>query len=371
MTITRELAVKNAAARKAAGPLLCIRNVAKSFGKTRVLRDVSLDIAPGEFLTILGESGSGKTTLLRIVAGFESASSGEILMDGERLDLLPPYRRRVNTVFQHYALFPHLTVAENVGYGLRVAKLPKQEIATRVEQALAMVKMSAFAASKPARISGGQQQRVALARALVNRPQLLLLDEPLSALDANLRRQMQVELKSLQREVGIAFVFVTHDQEEAMVMSDRIALLRLGDLEQVASPREIYSRPATAYTAQFIGHTNLLRGEVCQGIAGCDCLSFPTSHVDGPALFSLRPEDIRLSTDTAASGRVAKFRGTVQHQAFHGATQILRIAIEGGPTLSVRTPTREDWRGELQFEFDPADAVPVRESGNPERGLSR
>jgi len=243
-------------------PLLSIRNVAKSFGKNPVLRDVSLQIAEGEFLTILGESGSGKTTLLRIIAGFESSDSGEILMEGERLDLQPPYRRRVNTVFQHYALFPHLTVEENVGYGLRVAKRPKGEIAARVSEALAMVKMTAFAGSKPAKISGGQQQRIALARALVNRPRLLLLDEPLSALDANLRRQMQVELKSLQREVGISFVFVTHDQEEAMVMSDRIALPRVGELEQVASPREIYSRPATAYTAQFIGHTDLLRAEV-------------------------------------------------------------------------------------------------------------
>src|SRR6204780_3785614 len=212
--------------------LLSIRKVAKSFGKNPVLRDISLQIAEGEFLTILGESGSGKTTLLRIIAGFESATSGEIWMEEERLDVLPPYRRRVNTVFQNYALFPHLTVEENVGYGLRVAKRPKEEVVNRVEQALAMVKMTAYAKSKPAKISGGQQQRIALARALVNRPRLLLLDEPLSALDANLRRQMQVELKSLQREVGISFVFVTHDQEEAMVMSDRIALLRSGELEQ-------------------------------------------------------------------------------------------------------------------------------------------
>src|SRR2546428_12558497 len=173
-------------------------------------------------------------------------------MGGERLDPLPPYRRRVNTVFQTYALFPHLTVEENVGYGLRVAKLPKQEISERVEQALSMVKMSAYARSKPSNISGGQQQRVALARALVNRPRVLLLDEPLSALDANLRRQMQVELKSLQRDIGISFVFVTHDQEEAMVMSDRIALLRMGELEQVAPPYEIYRKPATSYAAQFI-----------------------------------------------------------------------------------------------------------------------
>src|SRR6204780_4210538 len=286
-------------ARSGLQELLSIRNIAKSFGKTRVLRDISLEIAEGEFLTILGESGSGKTTLLRIIAGFENANSGEILMEGERLDLLPPYRRRVNTVFQHYALFPHLTVEENVGYGLRVAKLPKNEIAVRVTEALAMVKMAAFAKSKPGKISGGQQQRIALARALVNRPRLLLLDEPLSALDANLRRQMQVELKSLQREVGISFVFVTHDQEEAMVMSDRIALLRKGELEQIATPREIYSQPATAYAAQFIGHTNLLPGEVKSGVVRCHSLDWPTSLPDGPVLFSLRPENLRVVNSTA------------------------------------------------------------------------
>src|SRR5690349_15691589 len=251
------------------GPLLEIRSIAKTFGTNAVLRNISLNIADGEFLTILGESGSGKTTLLRIIAGFESADEGELWMSGERIDRLPPYKRKVNTVFQSYALFPHLTVEENVGYGLRVAKVPSNELKTRVDAALAMVKMISSANAKPSKISGGQQQRVALARALVNRPRLLLLDEPLSALDANLRRQMQTELKALQREVGISFVFVTHDQEEAMTMSDRVALLRAGNLEQVATPREIYSRPATAYTAQFIGHTNLLRCEVRSGIAHC------------------------------------------------------------------------------------------------------
>src|SRR5262249_54986604 len=186
----------------------------------------------------------------------------------------PPYRRRVNTVLQHYALFPHMTVDQNVGYGLRIAKHSKSEIESRVSEALEKVKMSVFAKSKPSKISGGQQQRVALARALVNRPRLLLLDEPLSALDANLRRQMQVELKALQREVGITFIFVTHDQEEAMVMSDRIALLRSGELEQVASPREIYSRPATAYAAQFIGHTNLFKAQIAGGVAKSGTLSW-------------------------------------------------------------------------------------------------
>src|SRR5246500_5100183 len=292
--LTREQPVAALEASATSSTLLDIRKIAKSFGKNIVLRGISLQVAEGEFLTILGESGSGKTTLLRIIAGFENATSGELWMGGERLDNLPPYRRRVNTVFQHYALFPHLTVEQNVGYGLRVGRVPSAEVTARVEQALAMVKMAAHAKSKPSKISGGQQQRVALARALVNRPRLLLLDEPLSALDANLRRQMQVELKSLQREVGISFVFVTHDQEEAMVMSDRIALLRMGELEQVATPREIYSRPATAYAAQFIGYTNLLHAHVRSGIAHCKSLSWSTHLPDGRALFSIRPENVRF-----------------------------------------------------------------------------
>jgi ABC-type Fe3+/spermidine/putrescine transport system ATPase subunit len=339
--------------------LLSIRNISKSFGRTPVLRSISLEIAEGEFLTILGESGSGKTTLLRIIGGFETADSGEILMGGERLDRLPPYRRRVNTVFQHYALFPHLTVEENVSYGLRVAKLRKEEVAARVEQALAMVKMSAFANSKPAKISGGQQQRIALARALVNRPRLLLLDEPLSALDANLRRQMQVELKSLQREVGISFVFVTHDQDEAMVMSDRIALLRMGELEQVASPREIYDRPATVYTAQFIGRTNLLRGEVKGGIARCHSLTWPVNLPDGPVLFSLRPENIHFAA--GAQGTV-QFRAKLRSQIFHGATELLQVDCADGLMLSLRTSARTNRDEDLDLEFLPAAAVPVRES---------
>jgi spermidine/putrescine ABC transporter ATP-binding subunit len=344
--------------------LLSIRKVAKHFGESVVLRDISLEIASGEFLTILGESGSGKTTLLRIVAGFESASAGELWMAGERLDKQPPYRRRVNTVFQHYALFPHLSVEENVGYGLRVAKVPKSEIAGRVEDALAMVKMTTFAKAKPSTISGGQQQRIALARALVNRPKLLLLDEPLSALDANLRRQMQVELKSLQREVGIAFVFVTHDQEEAMVMSDRIALLRSGELEQVATPREIYSRPATAYSAQFIGHTNLLHAEVSGGMARCQTISWPVQLPNGPAVFSLRPENIRLATDARMDSCV-RVRGRVRQQAFHGSTELLSVVCGANLVLSVRVPSRGMVAESVELEFSPADVVPVRES--PER----
>jgi len=347
--------------------LLSVRNIAKTFGKNVVLRDISLEVAEGEFLTILGESGSGKTTLLRIIAGFESATSGELWMGGEHLDRLPPYKRRVNTVFQHYALFPHLTVEENVAYGLRVARPAEADIDSRVEQALARVKMTTHAKAKPSRISGGQQQRVALARALVKRPKMLLLDEPLSALDANLRRQMQLELKSLQREVGISFVFVTHDQEEAMVMSDRIALLRMGELEQVATPREIYSRPATAYTAQFIGHTNLLRGEVRSGILRCNSLSWKTSLPDGSILLSLRPESIRLQRGAlkSFSDDTVAFRAKVKQKAFHGATELLQVECTDGLTLSVRTASQGELRDELEWEFQTRDAMPVRES--PER----
>ena len=349
-------------------PLLSLRAVAKHFDKNIVLRDISLEIAEGEFLTILGESGSGKTTLLRILAGFEQATSGEVWMTGERLDEQPPYRRPVNTVFQSYALFPHMTVEENVGYGLRIARRPAAEIQSRVSEALAKVKMSAYSKTKPSKISGGQQQRIALARALVNRPRLLLLDEPLSALDANLRRQMQVELKALQREVGITFIFVTHDQEEAMVMSDRIALLRSGELEQVASPREIYSRPTTAYTAQFIGHTNLLKAEVRAGIVMTGILSWPTSLPDGPVLFSLRPECIRLAAGNAppiaSPSSSVRFQAKLRDQVFHGANELWRVECADGQLLTLRTASRppSDAGHDLQFEFSAADAVPVRPS---------
>jgi len=314
------------------------------------LRDVSMEIAPGEFLTVLGESGSGKTTLLRLLAGFERPDRGQIWMEDERLDSLPPNQRGVNTVFQHYALFPHLSVFENVAYGLRARKTRKQEIAPRATKALEQVKMSEFARRRPQELSGGQQQRVALARALVNRPKLLLLDEPLSALDARLRREMQVELKSLQREVGIAFLFVTHDQEEAMALSDRIALLRAGRLEQVDTPRAIYNRPRTAYAASFIGLTNLLHGRVGNGMACCGPIEWPCDGPPGDAVFSLRPECIRLG----ASGR---FRAMVRRQTFGGATDLLEIECTAGLVLTIRTPSRGELSGYQSFEFQPEDAV--------------
>jgi ABC-type Fe3+/spermidine/putrescine transport system ATPase subunit len=343
-----------------AGTLLEVRAVSKQFGAATVLKDMSLEIAAGEFLTLLGESGSGKTTLLRLIAGFEAPTSGEIWMSGQRLDTLPPYRRAVNTVFQHYALFPHLNVRENVAYGLRVKNTAAAEIATRVAEALRMVKMHDFAAARPAKLSGGQQQRVALARALVNRPQLLLLDEPLSALDANLRKQMQSELKSLQREIGITFLFVTHDQEEAMALSDRIALLRGGTLEQIASPREIYGRPATAYAAQFIGQTNLLQAEVRDGWAVCGALRWPTSDAAGALLFSLRPEAIAHARANQALPRDAiSFRGMIHQQLYGGASETLEIFCGKNQSLRARIAATGPLTGEQQFYFCPADAMRV------------
>ena len=351
------------------GPLLEVRAVAKRFGAHEVLKRISINVAAGEFITLLGESGSGKTTMLRLIAGFEQPSSGEIWMNGQRLDTLPPYKRRVNTVFQQYALFPHLNVRDNVAYGLRVTNAPSNEIDARVSDALRMVKMDGFASVRPATLSGGQQQRVALARALVNRPLLLLLDEPLSALDANLRKEMQSELKSLQREVGITFLFVTHDQDEAMALSDRIALLRNGALEQIASPREIYSHPGTAYTAQFIGQTNLLRADIRNGTATCGALRWPTSAPDGTALFSLRPEAIRLAgsvADSAArsiadsAGNEATFSAIVKQQLYGGASELLEIDCSG-QSLRVKIPARGPLSGKEDFSFSAQDAMRVAE----------
>jgi len=352
-------AIPQPASVDASPPLLEARAVAKRFGSREVLKNISLNIAPGEFLTLLGESGSGKTTLLRLIAGFEQPTAGEIWMTGERLDTLPPYKRRVNTVFQNYALFPHLNVRENVSYGLRVQGAPKNEIPGRVDDALNMVKMAEFGAARPSRLSGGQQQRVALARALVNRPQLLLLDEPLSALDANLRKQMQSELKALQREIGITFLFVTHDQEEAMALSDRIALLRDGALEQVASPREIYAHPATAYTAQFIGQTNLLHGEIRRSIATCGVLRWPLDEPDGAVLFSLRPETIRLSPDGKRQTHEVKFRAAVRQQIYGGSSELLEVDCGAGQLLRVRLPACGPLTGEHDFVFSIADAMRV------------
>lgn len=253
---------KNAAPSEASPVLLQLTGIKKIYDQTEVLTDINLDIKHGEFLTLLGPSGCGKTTLLRLIAGFEQPNAGAIYLDGAQMAGLSADKRPVNTVFQQYALFPHMTVAQNVAYGLRLKKVPKDEIQTRVRDMLAMVQLEHLANRKPQDLSGGQQQRVAIARAVINRPKLLLLDEPLSALDHKLRLQMQSELKRLQRELGITFVFVTHDQEEALSMSDRIAVMKDGRFQQIGTPIEIYETPANLFTAKFIGETNLFKAEV-------------------------------------------------------------------------------------------------------------
>ncbi|WP_372844738.1 spermidine/putrescine ABC transporter ATP-binding protein PotA [Psychrobacter sp.] len=242
--------------------LLQLTGLKKTYDHTEVLTDINLDIKHGEFITLLGPSGCGKTTLLRLIAGFEQPNAGAIYLDGVQMAGLSADKRPVNTVFQQYALFPHMTVAQNVAYGLKLKKVPKAEIQTRVREMLAMVQLEHLANRKPQDLSGGQQQRVAIARAVINRPKLLLLDEPLSALDHKLRLQMQSELKRLQRELGITFVFVTHDQEEALSMSDRIAVMKDGKFQQIGTPIEIYETPANLFTAKFIGETNLFKAEV-------------------------------------------------------------------------------------------------------------
>lgn len=242
--------------------LLKLAGIKKAYDQTEVLKDINLDIKHGEFLTLLGPSGCGKTTLLRLIAGFEQPNAGAIYLDGVQMAGLPADKRPVNTVFQQYALFPHMSVAQNVAYGLKLKKVPKPEIQSRVQDALAMVQLGHLANRRPQDLSGGQQQRVAIARAVINRPKLLLLDEPLSALDHKLRLQMQSELKRLQRELGITFVFVTHDQEEALSMSDRIAVMKDGTFQHIGTPIEIYETPANLFTAKFIGEANLFQAEV-------------------------------------------------------------------------------------------------------------
>jgi putative spermidine/putrescine transport system ATP-binding protein len=256
----------------------------KMAGEVKAVDNISLEIRNGEFFSLLGPSGSGKTTSLRMIAGFDRPTSGSILLYGQDVSSLPPYERDVNTVFQDYALFPHMTVGENVGYGLMIKKIAKNEIEKRVDEMLDLVQLVGFGGRKPAQLSGGQRQRVALARALINHPKVLLLDEPLGALDLKLRQQMQIELKSIQKRVGITFIFVTHDQEEALTMSDRIAVFNQGRIEQFGTPSEIYEHPSTQFVAGFVGVSNLIFGEIAKRITGSD------------SKFSVRPEKIHLGS---------------------------------------------------------------------------
>lgn len=293
---------------------ISLRGVTKHFGSAAAVSQVDLDVSRGEFFTMLGPSGSGKTTLLRLIAGFEVPDAGTISLRGVDVTGRPPYQRGVNTVFQDYALFPHFDVAQNVAYGLRVRRVPRVERAERVEAALEMVQMTSFASRRPAQLSGGQRQRVALARAIVNEPQALLLDEPLGALDLKLRQEMQVELKRIQRQVGITFIYVTHDQEEALTMSDRVAVFRSGQIEQIGSPTEVYERPATEFVASFVGTSNVI--------------DTPT----GRAI--LRPEKIEIFSGAVAGERTGAV-GQVKDVAYLGMLTRFTVRLDDGTTMTV------------------------------------
>ena len=307
------------------GPILRIDGLAKSFGPVLAVDDVSLDIRRNEFFALLGPSGCGKTTLLRMLAGFETPTRGGILLEGTDIAPLPPEKRPLNLMFQSYALFPHMTVRKNLAYGLEMERLPRTEIERRVAEIMAVTDLGALAERKPDQLSGGQKQRVALARALVKRPKVLLLDEPLGALDKKLRERMQLELKRLQHEVGITFIIVTHDQEEALVMADRMAILRDGKLLQCGTPEEIYEQPANRFVASFIGMMNFIDGQVSEaGVFDAPGLNLGLPPAlaaggAGPATLAIRPEDTRLG---AGDGGLD---GTVADIAYHGLVRVLHV----------------------------------------------
>jgi len=352
-----------------------LRSITKRFGAFTAVDQVNLHIAAGEFLTLLGPSGCGKTTLLRMISGFETPTEGSIHLDREDVTHLPPYRRNVNQVFQSYALFPHLTVADNIAFGLRMQRLPKNEIAQRLKDVTDLVSLAGMESHKPAQLSGGQRQRVALARAIVCRPKVLLLDEPLSALDAKLRHAMQLELKRVQRTLGITFVFVTHDQNEALTMSDRIAVVNKGRIEQLATASEIYHAPRTTFVANFIGKANLLPatrlGEE-DGLmrvrlaADLELLmeTAPQQPSAAEMMLSIRPEKIHLQKTRPSAANV--FEACVEEEIFRGAMDELTLKTASGLTLTAilanESATQESvHQGEKVFCcIHPSDIVLVR-----------
>jgi putative spermidine/putrescine transport system ATP-binding protein len=304
-------------------PAIRLVGLRKVFGTVEAVAGIDLEIGDGEFFSMLGPSGSGKTTVLRMIAGFEAPTSGAVILSGRDVTRLAPFERDVNTVFQDYALFPHLSVEENVEYGLKVRKVHRADRVTRAAAALRTVRLEGFGQRRPSALSGGQRQRVALARALVNRPRVLLLDEPLGALDLKLREEMQIELKAIQREVGITFVFVTHDQEEALTMSDRVAVFNNGRVEQIGSPAEVYERPASPFVAGFVGTSNLLTGATAEKILG------------RTGIFSVRPEKIHLSLDVgAATGAgLISTTGHVAEVSYAGPATRFVVDLDAGERL--------------------------------------
>lgn len=325
-----------------------VEAVSRRFGATLAVDRVSLSVAPGEFVSLLGPSGCGKTTLLRLIGGFETPDSGRIRILGEDATDTPPHQRRTNMVFQHLALFPHRNVAENIGFGLRMRRVPPAEIATRVRQALEMVRLEGYGERRIDEISGGQKQRVAIARAIINEPSVLLLDEPLGALDLRLRLELQDELRRLQRSLGSPFIFVTHDQGEAMAMSDRIAVMNAGRIEQIDTPEQIYSQPASRFVAQFVGHTNLLDGVVGEVLGSgryiviveglrIACHGATGFAKGAPVSLSVRQENVVIRRESLSDPDWISFRGEVQDMVFMGASVRIRVAAEGQTTLLSET----------------------------------
>lgn len=331
--------------------VITLDRVTRRFGALTAVDAVSVEFQEGEFFALLGPSGCGKTTLLRMIAGFEDPDEGRILLDGEDMTGLRANRRPVNLMFQSYALFPHMTVRGNVSYGLEMEQLDKSEIRRRVDEILDMTELAAPADRKPHQLSGGQKQRVALARALVKRPRVLLLDEPLGALDKKLREQMQLELKRLQHDLGITFVVVTHDQEEALVMADRIALMKDGRIEQLADPVGLYEEPGSRFVAGFIGVTNLIEGEASKegfAIAGLGVLQGCDGEAVGTMALSIRPERIRISTGSKLDDHAA-VEGSIADIAYHGQDRNLLVSVNGlDQPLTVRVPAGDEGAGGLK-----------------------